>query len=373
MLASAIFSSAKAQTEQSPSQLTELQASADQGDAKAQTILGVMHALGTSIAPTNEDAAHWLARAKTQNDGAAQFACGAAFDYGMWGFPQDHDEAIRWYQVAADNGVSEAQYTLGMKYEEGDGVEQNYPRALMLFTASARHDNADADEALGDLFLLARGVDRDDRKAIEWYLKAAAQGKAGAELSLGFIYEFSGTIPVDLPEAAKWYRLAADQNDAEAQYSLAMLYRDGRGVPQDNDQAYKWFSKAVTNADTTYQDDSIDELYSLAAKFPAGVKLEPPLPPEPFRLTLVRWFPWFGIVQEFWVAVPALMRLGGLLCQIVLGWLAIGAAVLFALWVVGRFVGASPSYCGRRSCYCGISCRARGVYPRSTLVGSGQL
>jgi TPR repeat protein len=43
---------------------------------------------------------------------------------------QDHGEAVRWWQKAADQGLANAQYYLGTEYLTGQGVYQDYGEAL---------------------------------------------------------------------------------------------------------------------------------------------------------------------------------------------------------------------------------------------------
>ena len=38
---------------------------------------------------------------------------------------------VKWYTLAAEQGDADAQYNLGVMYENGDGVPQDYVRAHM--------------------------------------------------------------------------------------------------------------------------------------------------------------------------------------------------------------------------------------------------
>ena len=60
------------------------------------------------------------------------------------GVPQDHAEAFKWYRLAANQGVADAQLNLGVMYGKGYGVMQDYTRALMWWTiaASQGHETA---------------------------------------------------------------------------------------------------------------------------------------------------------------------------------------------------------------------------------------
>ncbi len=73
---------------------------AENGDAKTQSILGLMYCYGEGV-------------------------------------PVDHRESARWYRRAAEQGSSVAQYNLGMFYLEGQGVTQNTDEAIEWLTKSA--------------------------------------------------------------------------------------------------------------------------------------------------------------------------------------------------------------------------------------------
>jgi TPR repeat protein len=249
-----------------------------------------------------------------QGDAKAQGNLGRMYDYGR-GVKKDQVQAIHWYRMAADQGLADAQTSLGYLYLLGDGTDKNYTQAMMWFAMAAQHGNADAQDALGDMYFRGEGVDQDDREALKWYRKAADQGLASAQSSLASIYEYSESVPRDLKEAARLYQLAADQDDADAEFALAKLYRDGSGVPQIAMLAYKLFSRAAMNSDTSKKDDAVEELYSLVAKLPAGTKLDPPLPPEPFGRMIGRWMIWPFRVFIAWIIVAMIWGVGSALFE----------------------------------------------------------
>jgi TPR repeat protein len=63
-----------------------------------------------------------------QGDVKAQFNMGILYEKGH-GVPQDFQEAFRWYYLAAAQGDASTQNVLGMLYEYGQGVPQDYPQA----------------------------------------------------------------------------------------------------------------------------------------------------------------------------------------------------------------------------------------------------
>ena len=58
-----------------------------------------------------------------QGDADAQFNLGVMYDEGD-GVPQDYKEAFKWYRLAAEQGDAFAQFELGVMYDERLGVPQ---------------------------------------------------------------------------------------------------------------------------------------------------------------------------------------------------------------------------------------------------------
>jgi TPR repeat protein len=80
-------------------------------------------------------------RLADQGDAHAQSVLGLLYVFGE-GVPQDYAEAARWLRRAADRGNAKAQYHLGLLYEKGRGVPRDAVQALMwLDLAAAQGDS----------------------------------------------------------------------------------------------------------------------------------------------------------------------------------------------------------------------------------------
>ena len=62
----------------------------------------------------------WYRLAADQGDAGAQYNLGVMYDNGQ-GVPQNYAEAVKWYRLAADQGDASAQYNLGVMYDNGRG------------------------------------------------------------------------------------------------------------------------------------------------------------------------------------------------------------------------------------------------------------
>ncbi len=111
----------------------------------------------------------------------------------------DYGKALRQFRIAAEKGKmssGSAQFYLGVMYDNGQGVPQDYATA------------------------------------VKWYRKSANQGYAKAQNNLGVMYDDGQGVPQDYAQAVKWYRKAATQGYARAQNNLGVMYHNGQGVPR---------------------------------------------------------------------------------------------------------------------------------------------
>ena len=107
-------------------------------------------------------------------------------------------------------------------YDAGD-----YETSAELLIPLAEAGDAQAQFNLGLMYDQGFGVPKDYTEAIKWYRKAAAQGLALAQANLGIMYEKGFGVQQDYAEAVKWYRKAAVQGNHKAQRSLGVMYERG--------------------------------------------------------------------------------------------------------------------------------------------------
>ena len=164
---------------------------------------------------------------------------------------QDSAEAATWYRKAADQGSGKAQFNLGLKYNSGQGVRQDYIQAHMWMTLAAAHGNVDDGKkyaAMRDRVaakMNSTQIAEAQCLAARWYRKAADEGKAWDQFNLGVMYDNGEGVEQDYAEAAKWYRKASDQGHEKAQFNLGLKYDKGQGVVKDYVQAHMWMTLAA--------------------------------------------------------------------------------------------------------------------------------
>ena len=109
---------------------------AEQGDARAQSLLGLIYYNARGVRRNDAEAARWFRLAADQGDAVAEYNLGLMYSEGQ-AVPQDYAEAAKWYRLAADQRYAQAQYNLGFLYASGQGVEQDNVAAHMWFNLAA--------------------------------------------------------------------------------------------------------------------------------------------------------------------------------------------------------------------------------------------
>jgi TPR repeat protein len=120
----------------------------------------------------------------------------------------------------------------------------DYETALALWQPLAEAGHVDAQFNLGLMYDNGTGVPRDLETAAAWYRRAAEAGDRAAQSYLGEMYARGQGVEQSFEKAVQWYEKAALRGDAPAQYNLGILYASGKGVPLDDVYAFAWLSVA---------------------------------------------------------------------------------------------------------------------------------
>lgn len=128
---------------------------------------------------------------------------------------EDYAAAYRLYSPAAEAGVAEAQYRVGLMHKFGWGTERNHATAARWFTAAAEQSHPEAQSELAIYYKDGRGVEKDLARAADWFRKAAEQGVGIAQLNLGRFYLAGSGVERDPAAAYLWLTAAARNNYAD--------------------------------------------------------------------------------------------------------------------------------------------------------------
>lgn len=206
-------------------------------DADSQYSLGISYELGTGAPPDMDQSKIWIERAAQQGLAKAQYALASIY---LTGHTLDDDRvALKWFQIATDQGLYQAQTHFGWR---NDYVEKN-PTDMTVeiiknYKLAAQQGDAKAQYALAWFYKEWGG---DFKQALYWFQRAADQGNMAAENRLGIFYQQFN----DFHEALYWYRKSAAQGYDAAQVNLGIMYWNGQGVQQNKEEAVRFFALAV--------------------------------------------------------------------------------------------------------------------------------
>ncbi len=190
---------------------------ADQGNGRAQELLGAIYSLSGDETRDYVLAHMWYNLAATNLPGADYF----------W----MRDDAIKsrdWVaKMMTPEQVSEAERLAhGWKSKE---LKTIAGAALPL-------------QAISYFPELKRDVPEVGLDGILNYRKAAERGDATAQYFLGEAYYEGDGVSQNYTQAVKWWRKAAEQGSGAAQYRLGCAYANGEGAPQDYVYAHMSFT-----------------------------------------------------------------------------------------------------------------------------------
>ena len=147
-------------------------------------------------------------------------------------YPDSVEEGVEQLRPWVEKGKAWAQFTLGCRYERGEGVEQSYQQAKELFELSASQGYAVAQFNLGNAYRKGQGVDQSYERAANYYEAAARQGHVNAQFNLGLLYGNGEGVEQSIEAAREWMMKAAEEGHEDAITNLQILDKhEGRTTP----------------------------------------------------------------------------------------------------------------------------------------------
>lgn len=220
--------------------ITELRATADGGLAQAQFTLAQLYDAGAEVPRNYAEAARWYRAAAEQGHIAAQNRLGQYLHAGL-GIARDPQAALEWLRRAADAGQDPAHgVDLGRALEDGGG----FAAAAEAYAKAAQAGSFDAAVSLGVLYQEGRGVTQDFARALELYGPAAEAGHPRAMNNLGLLLVRGDGTEQDYARATALFRAAAEAGLKPAMTNLGVMYENGFGIAQSDALATEWYRRA---------------------------------------------------------------------------------------------------------------------------------
>jgi TPR repeat protein len=189
-------------------------------------------------------------------DSGAQYSMGISYLDGA-GVDKDIAEGVKWLKKCANNS-SDSYHILACKklaqmYTLGSGTSRDYVEARFWWEKLSRIDDSEAKLVLGLFYEYGISVDKDYRKSFSLYKSVVERDAYGSEellvrarSKLGYFLCMGYGKPKDTITAKMWLLMAAEKDNFEAQLQLGKLlssYTD----PKELCEANAWLTIAATS------------------------------------------------------------------------------------------------------------------------------
>ena len=152
----------------------------------------------------------------------AQYEVAKCYWFGQ-GTARSAEQAVYWWQKAAEKGHVKSMHNLGVAAGRGE-------QAVFWFRKAADRGNV---KSMYELGLRAMVNSIPTAESVRWWTQAASLGSAAAQRDLAKCYETGTAVPRDLARARDLLQRAAAQGDSEASQRLSSLSR-GNGPSLDD-------------------------------------------------------------------------------------------------------------------------------------------
>ena len=223
---------------------------ADMGNSRAQLELGKRFLTGDGVELDQQEAYELFTKAALQGNAEGLFYVGQ-FHHQNLLVESFKDVGFKLYVESAEKGHPIAALYVARCYYVGDGVQQNLNKAATWFTRAADQGVYEAQISIGIMIFLGEcSYYEKDPKELKrkadvhrWFQLASEKGPHGQYL-LAMTYVSGCGVPCSLDTYIDLLRKAASYGHPGACYELAVAYSYGYGVPVDKAQSRTWVYEA---------------------------------------------------------------------------------------------------------------------------------
>jgi TPR repeat protein len=133
-----------------------------------------------------------IIQAAHAGDAESQFALALLYEYGGTVVTRDPEQSVVWLEKAGHKAVAGACLYLGLKYEYGNTVKQDYSKAGCWYTCAAQQDWPIAQFFLAGLYEHGKGVSLSNLISLAWLGLSAEHGYPRAEEEFARLQEATG-------------------------------------------------------------------------------------------------------------------------------------------------------------------------------------
>lgn len=214
---------------------------AKRGNAIAQNRVGVMYATGAGTNVDYNQAMYWYEKAANQNNSWGLHNLG--FMYYFEEEFQDYKKAFEFFKKSAELNNDSAQNYLGRMYYHGNYVNKDYKQSIYWYEKSNHHQPEDLFN-LGHMYNKGFGTIQNNNKAFELFKQASDKGFNNAKFRMATMYAIGTGVEKDENMAFKLFEELAATGDVLSLTSMAMMYYYGSGIEKDKLKAKDLFDDA---------------------------------------------------------------------------------------------------------------------------------
>lgn len=184
-----------------------------------------------------------LEKASDENNVASQIELANRYQNGE-GVAQDYKKAMHYIKLAAKNGDTRAMVRYGVFLQEGIGLDSpDYEKAADMFEEAIEKDeDENAMYYYSILLLEGKGIDKDIKKGIEYLKKAADKEQTDAENKYGMMLEFgSEGVKKNIDQAIKYYKNSSEHGNEIGMFNYADILEKGKYVDKNEKEAARLF------------------------------------------------------------------------------------------------------------------------------------
>lgn len=191
-----------------------LNKAANAGEAPAQHELGIRYLTGQGVFADTAKSAYWIKKAADQKLVSACYNYGILLSNG-WGLKWNPVEAYKNFLYAAENGMPEAQYAVGIFYTDDLVVERNWDVAYLWIKKAADNGSKAAKDVLPEIEKrISKTVKKDtvfSENKIDQIIKdqQVSKAKVAASQSSGLMFlDFNRDTTAEITDENIWDEFA---------------------------------------------------------------------------------------------------------------------------------------------------------------------
>tara|TARA_B110000881_G_scaffold213305_1_gene224126 strand:- start:2011 stop:2949 length:939 start_codon:yes stop_codon:yes gene_type:complete len=218
------------------------------GDSYGLYYLGQMNENGWGTEKSPKIALNYYRRGAKKKVPPAIYRLATFHEHGLGGFKQDKTKAIELYRQGAELGHAVCMYNLSVMLDTMDDHPELKAEVLSWLLRSAGSGLVEAEYQIGVRYQQGKGVQQDLVASAAWFDRAARNDHAQAQLQLGGMYEKGQGVKRDYSAARRLYELSAKSGNLGGQIKYAEALANGTGGKQDLPEAYVYAQSAVSAA-----------------------------------------------------------------------------------------------------------------------------